>query len=142
MTLVIAASDASEQSDAVVAAAIDLAAQIGADISVVNVLTEQRVNHLRQSLGSEEAYTDAVVTLISDALHDQVTRVAGKPDAAKRQVLQGPIGETIVAHATSVGADYLALGLRNRSRVGKFLMGSEVQQILLDAPCPILGVPI
>ena len=53
-----------------------------------------------------------------------------------------PIGETIVAHATSVGADYLALGLRNRSRVGKFLMGSEVQQILLDAPCPILGVPI
>ena len=142
MTLVIAASDASEQSDAVVGAAIELAEKIGADVSVVNVLTEQRLNHLRQSLGSEEAYTDAVVTLISDALNDQVTRVAGKPDAAKRLVLRGPIGENIVAHATSVGADYLALGLRNRSRVGKFLMGSEVQQILLDAPCPILGVPI
>lgn len=142
MTLVIAASDASEQSDAVVAAAIDLAKSIGADVSVVSVLTEHRLNDLRQSLGSEEAYTDAVVTLISDALTDQVGRVTGEPDAAQRLVLQGPVGDTIVAHANSVGADYLALGLKNRSRVGKFLMGSEVQQILLDAPCPILGVPI
>ena len=142
MTLVLAASDASEQSDAVVAAAIDLAKRIGGDVTVVNVLTEHRLNDLRQSLGTEEAFTDAVVTLISDALADQVKRVAGDPDAADRRVLQGAIGETIVAHAASVDAGFLALGLRNRSRVGKFLMGSEVQQILLDAPCPILGVPI
>lgn len=38
--------------------------------------------------------------------------------------------------------DYLVLGIRSRSRVGKFIMGSDVQMILLSTPCPVLGVPI
>lgn len=142
MTSILAASDASESSDPVVAAAIDLGKKIGADVTVVNVLTEQDLVDYRQSLGAEEAYTDSVITLINDALTDQITRVAGIPDAAGKHVLQGPIGLSLLDHATSTGADFLALGLRNRSRVGKFLMGSDVQQVLLSTPCPILGIPV
>ena len=65
MTSIIAASDASEHSDPVVATAIELGQKLNADVSVVHVLTEHRLNDLRQSLGSEEAYTDSVITLIS-----------------------------------------------------------------------------
>jgi hypothetical protein len=32
------------------------------------------------------------------------------------------------------------VGIRHRSRVGKFLLGSSVQHILLDAGCPVLTV--
>ncbi|HEY5652150.1 MAG TPA: universal stress protein [Acidimicrobiia bacterium] len=142
MTSILAASDATEHSDPVVAAALDLAEKIGAEVTVVHVLTEQRLADLRQSLGSEEAYTDAVMRLIADALGDQLTRVADGPDAATKLVLNGPVGMTILEHAASAEADFLALGLRNRSRVGKFLMGSDVQQILLSTPCPVLGVPV
>ncbi len=142
MTSILAASNASESSDPVVAAAIDLGEKIGAEVTVVNVLTEHDLVEYRQSLGAEEAYTDAVITLINDALNDQILRVAGAPDAAGKQVLQGPVGETLLVHASSIRADYLALGLRNRSRVGKFLMGSDVQQVLLSTPCPILGIPV
>lgn len=142
MTSILAASDASESSDPVVAAAIDLGKKIGADVTVINVLTEQDLVDYRQSLGAEEAYTDSVITLINDALTDQITRVAGVPDAAQKHVLQGPIGLSLLDHATSTGAAFLALGLRNRSRVGKFLMGSDVQQVLLSTPCPILGIPV
>ena len=142
MTSILAASDASESSDPVVAAAIDLGKKIGAEVTVINVLTEQDLVDYRQSLGAEEAFTDSVITLINDALTDQITRVAGVPDAARKHVLQGPVGLSLLDHATSTGADFLALGLRNRSRVGKFLMGSDVQQVLLSTPCPILGIPV
>ncbi len=142
MTLILAASDATEHSDPVVTAALDLAEKIGAEVTVIHVLTEQRLEDLRRSLGTDEAYTDAVVTLMADALGDQLRRVADDPDAARKLVLEGPVGLTILEEAASRKADLLALGLRNRSRVGKFLMGSDVQQILLTTPCPVLGVPV
>ncbi|QLQ10748.1 MAG: universal stress protein [Nocardioidaceae bacterium] len=38
------------------------------------------------------------------------------------------------------GAEILVLGSRRRSPVGKLLMGSVVQDILIDAPFPVLVV--
>ena len=38
------------------------------------------------------------------------------------------------------GADLLVIGLRRRSAVGKLLMGSAAQRILLDVDCPVLAV--
>jgi nucleotide-binding universal stress UspA family protein len=142
LTSIVAASDASEQSDPVVATAIELGRKLNAEVTVVHVLTEHRLSDLRQSLGSEEAYTDSVVTLITDALTDQLQRVGESPDGARKLVLQGDVGETLLDHVTTEASDFLALGLRNRSRVGKFLMGSDVQQVLLSTPCPVLGVPV
>lgn len=40
----------------------------------------------------------------------------------------------------SLGAELIVLGLRRRSRVGKLIMGSHAQRILLDAGCAVLTV--
>lgn len=37
-------------------------------------------------------------------------------------------------------AALLVVGLRRRSPVGKLIMGSVAQRLLLDAPCPVLAV--
>ena len=42
--------------------------------------------------------------------------------------------------AASVSADLVVIGLRRRSPVGKLLMGSVAQRILLGADCAVLAV--
>lgn len=48
--------------------------------------------------------------------------------------------ESILLVAERERADLLVIGGRRRSRVGKLLLGSNVQDILLGAGCPVLYV--
>lgn len=46
----------------------------------------------------------------------------------------------IVAAADERGASVIVIGLRHRTPVGKLIMGSAAQRILIDASCPVLAV--
>ena len=48
--------------------------------------------------------------------------------------------EEILAVAREHRAELVVIGLRRRSPVGKLLMGSTAQRVLLDAHCPVLAV--
>lgn len=50
------------------------------------------------------------------------------------------VAEEIIEAAQSTSAQLIVIGLRRRSPVGKLLLGSNAQRILLDAPCPVLAV--
>ena len=61
--------------------------------------------------------------------------------ATVRQLVRGQeVSEDLVAVAEETSADMIIIGLRRRSPVGKLLLGSNAQRILLDAPCPVLAV--
>lgn len=58
-----------------------------------------------------------------------------------RQPTSGrPASEEILLVADEVGADLIVIGVRRRSPVGKVVMGSTAQNILLDATCAVLAV--
>lgn len=58
-----------------------------------------------------------------------------------RQTTRGrDVAEDIVGAAEADRAELIVIGLRRRSPVGKLLLGSNAQRILLDAPCPVLAV--
>ena len=48
--------------------------------------------------------------------------------------------EDLLAVARERQADLIVIGLRRRSAVGKVLLGSNSQSILLEADCPVLAV--
>jgi nucleotide-binding universal stress UspA family protein len=48
--------------------------------------------------------------------------------------------DDLVNVATEVGAEFIVIGLRRRTPVGKLILGSNAQRVLLDAPCPVLAV--
>ncbi len=48
--------------------------------------------------------------------------------------------EDIVAVAKDQDADLVVIGIRRRSPVGKLVLGSNAQDVLLQSPCPVLAV--
>jgi nucleotide-binding universal stress UspA family protein len=52
----------------------------------------------------------------------------------------GDLADEVVRVADKVDASVIVIGLRRRSPVGKLLMGSTAQRILLDADRPVLAV--
>ncbi|MGO1561594.1 UspA [Actinomycetales bacterium JB111] len=48
--------------------------------------------------------------------------------------------DDLVDVSAAEDADLIVIGLRRRSQVGKLLLGSNAQQILMKADCPVLAV--
>lgn len=62
-------------------------------------------------------------------------------DHEVRQLVRGlDPADDLVNVATEVDAEMIVIGLRRRSPVGKLILGSNAQRVLLDAPCPVLAV--
>lgn len=57
-----------------------------------------------------------------------------------RQVEGENVASTVLFEAEQAGASLVVIGVRPRSPVGKILMGSVAQQILLDSAVPVVAV--
>jgi len=56
-----------------------------------------------------------------------------------RQLVRGnEPSQDLIEVANEVNADFIVIGLRRRTPVGKLILGSNAQRILLDASCPVL----
>ena len=83
-----------------------------------------------------------------DALESesQLEEVRSQLDAAGieheiRQLVRGlDPAEDLVGVATELEAEFIVIGLRRRTPVGKLILGSNAQRVLLEAPCPVLAV--
>jgi nucleotide-binding universal stress UspA family protein len=57
-----------------------------------------------------------------------------------RQTVGADVGDQVLEVAADVDATLVVLGMRRRTPVGKLIMGSAAQRILLGASCPVLAV--
>ncbi len=75
------------------------------------------------------------LTTVGDQL-----RTAGIESEVRQLVRGNDVADDLIGVAKETAADFIVIGLRRRSPVGKLILGSHAQRILLDAPCPVLAV--
>ncbi len=74
-----------------------------------------------------------------EEVHSELEKVGVEHEL--RQLVRGmDPAEDLINVATEVEAEFIVIGLRRRSPVGKLILGSNAQRVLLDAPCPVLAV--
>lgn len=61
-------------------------------------------------------------------------------DVSVRHDVVPDVAEAVLAVAREVGAGLVVVGIRRRTPVGKLLLGSVAQQVILGADCPVLAV--
>ena len=74
-----------------------------------------------------------------EQIRDQLTK-AGVTHEIRQLVRGMDPADDLIQVAADVQADFIVIGLRRRSPVGKLILGSNAQRILLDASCPVLAV--
>lgn len=87
-----------------------------------------------------DAYVDARLAHEAeiDALRTQLARLDVESEV--RQDMVRDIAEAVLQVSEEVAASLIVVGIRPRSPVGKLLLGSVAQRIILDATCPVLAV--
>ena len=66
--------------------------------------------------------------------------ISGVPIEVYLATGEDDISDAVLGLAKEAGADVLVIGARRRTPVGKFLLGSFTQAIILDAEIPVLVV--
>ena len=128
-TIVVGYTDTLE-GEAALARAMDEAKLRGAHLEVVHSHKEGRgidadeILHYNEVMANIDRRLDEAE--IDHATHDYIQG-------------QAP-AEDIVACARITGAELIVIGLRNRTKTGKYLMGSVAQDVMLSAPCSVLAV--
>jgi nucleotide-binding universal stress UspA family protein len=97
---------------------------------VVNSVRAAKTIDPTTSLQAEEELAEVEGQLKSAGVEAQI-----------RQLLPGSdVADDLIAAAQDSHADLMVIGLRRRSPIGKLILGSNAQRILLEAPCPVLAV--
>ena len=116
---------ATPEGDAALAAAVDEARRRSTGALVVHVLKAEAAG----AAYSEEQTLDAVQRRFADA----------GVDVEVRQLPTGTdVADAVVAAAAD--ADLAVIGLRRRTAVGKLVLGSTAQRLLLELGCQVLAV--
>lgn len=124
---VVAAYSADDYGRAAVQHAETIARTAGARLVVVNATRGDSL------VDDRYAHEDEIA-----ALRDRLT-AEGLEVEIRRDVVPD-VAEAVLEAAEKNAADVIVVGVRHRTPVGKLLLGSVAQRVILDAPCPVLAV--
>jgi len=114
---------------------------------------ESALTHAVEEARTRSARLVVVNTSRGDSLVDERYADDAQLDALRERLVASGVehelvhairgreaSEEILHVAEERRADLVVIGLRKRSAVGKLLLGSTAQRVLLEAPCPVLAV--
>lgn|SRR5690625_6731460 len=106
------------------------ARRLNTKLVIVNSYEEDRDWNSRDGRAVEEELEEIRRRLNAEGVHNEVrTLVRGNTPA-----------QDLLEIADDEDAEYIVIGLRRRTPVGKLILGSNAQQILLDSNRPVISV--
>ncbi|NAZ76033.1 universal stress protein [Kineococcus sp. T13] len=127
MTVVVAYAPTAE-GEAALAAGVEEAQRRGEDLFVLNAPAGTSL--AEPTYASPEQLERVREQLAAGPVRAQVVQRMG----------QGDVASVVVDALHEVSASAVVVGHRRRTPVGKLIMGSVAQRIILDAPCPVVTV--
>ncbi|WP_257424393.1 universal stress protein [Nocardioides carbamazepini] len=124
---IVVAYSADRYGEAALEHAAGLARKDGARLVVVNAT-------LGSSLVDARFAHDADIAALRDRL------VADGLEVVVRHDVVNDVADAVIAAADQEQATLIVVGIRHRTPVGKLLLGSVAQRIILEAQCPVLAV--
>lgn len=124
---IVVAYSADRYGEAALTHAADLARKERARLVVVNAT-------LGTKLVDDRFAHDADITALQGELAAEGLEVVVRHDVVD------DVADAVVAAADEERATLIVVGIRHRTPVGKLLLGSVAQRIILEAHCPVLAV--
>lgn len=112
------------------ALALKYAKAFNAGVDVVTSLEQGTENEIQDISGAEKSLEQAKIYFEKE-----------KIQCTTHLLIRGmEPGEDLVSFAGENKADLIIIGVKRRSKVGKFVFGSTAQYVILHAPCPVVSV--
>jgi nucleotide-binding universal stress UspA family protein len=142
---ILVATDGSDDSDAAVEAALDLAHDTNGKLLVLSVVPEGEGAAEDGDGADADAEPpardeDEEVIEANDLTNDVVDHAVEWGIEATPLVWEGEPADAILAAAESEGADVIVIGSSGKSGVGRMLMGSVSDDVIRRAPVPVMVV--
>lgn len=142
------ALDGSELAERVLPYVESLAERYGSDVTLIRVLSN--TGPLLPPGAGAQPIPGAVIppsqTLAAESdeareyLRSVEARLAGRGITVDQIVREGTAAQTIVAYALDCESDLIAMTTHGRSGLGRVLLGSVAEEVVRQAPCPVLLV--
>ncbi len=127
--------DGSDQSDAALDHAVDLARHHGSEVHLLYVADTNRDSLSMQGGRIVDALEREGDRIVSEA----VDRVEAGIDVVDTVETGDPV-ETILDYAGSVGADLVVMGTHGRRGLDRYLLGSTTERVIRASPIPVLAI--
>ncbi|GAA1650017.1 universal stress protein [Kribbella alba] len=102
----------------------------GASVMLLNTSRGDTYLHTRYANAEELAAAEARL------------RAHGVEVTIQQAVSSGDVANELLKAAAAEEVGLIVLGLRRRSPVGKLILGSTAQRVLLESPVPVLAVKV
>lgn len=136
--------DGSATAQAGLAEAIKLARLSGGQIQLLHVLDLQPMAMLA---GAGVATTQQTFDQLRDGGQDLLAQARAEVEAAGvpvqvllQEAMAARVADLVVEQARQWGAELIVLGTHGRRGIGRALLGSDAEQVLRQAPVPVLLV--
>jgi len=125
--------DGSNTAEDAIAYSMVQAKAFDARVFVVNCVAQS--HEVKSKDMDRMANADSELTRVQEAMKND-----GIPCETRLLVDDVSPGERLVQFAKENDIDMIVMGIRRRSKIGKLLMGSTAQYVILEAHCPVITV--